>query len=185
MILEDIIDPRVSQALLASQLVVLKTDTIYGILARASDSAAVSRLYRDRPRSPQKSCILLVSNINDIPGLTPEHQATYMELSRSRPTTVIVNTNQDFMPHLVRQQGTLAFRFIPPSKLADLIRLTGPLLAPSANPENQPPAIDIDQAMTYFGDKVSIYVDDGRARDTLPSKIIAIGDGDEIKVIRG
>ena len=58
-------------ALLAGSLIVAKTDTIYGILARAVDPDAVSKLYLAKNRNPQKSCIILVSDIDHIPGDYP------------------------------------------------------------------------------------------------------------------
>jgi L-threonylcarbamoyladenylate synthase len=61
---------------------------------------------------------------------------------------------------------------------------TGPLLAPSANIEGHEPAENIEQAVSYFDDTVAVYVDSGPITNSLPSKIIAINDDDEIEIIR-
>lgn len=163
---------------------VLKTDTIYGILAKADAPEAVEKLYAAKHRDHTKSCILLVSDVNDIPGLTGDNRDTYLRLSTERPLTIVTRVTDDFLPHLPRQQGTLAFRLVRPSSLATLISLTGPLLAPSANTEGRPPATTIQEAVEYFGDSVAVYVDGGQATNTLQSKIIAINDDDEIEIIR-
>ena len=88
------------------------------------------------------------------------------------------------MPHLKRQDRTLAFRLVKNSPLAELINSTGPLIAPSANIEGHESATNISQAIDYFGDLVDIYVDGGTITNNIPSKIIAINDDDEIEVIR-
>ena len=46
------------------------------------------------------------------------------------------------------------------------------------------PAENIEQAVSYFGDTVAVYVDSGPITNSLPSKIIAINDDDEIEIIR-
>ena len=175
-------DPQVSAALLAGELVVLKTDTIYGIVARASDEAAVARLYRARQRTPQKSCILLVADLANIPELGSAEQRAYLRLHQERPTTLIGPVPADFLPHLVRTDATLAFRLVS-GELANLIRQTGPLLAPSANPEGLPPATTISEAVTYFGEAVSVYVDSGQVTDAAPSRIVRLED-DRVVTLR-
>lgn len=175
-------DPQVSAALLAGELVVLKTDTIYGIVARASDAAAVERLYRAKFRSRDKACIVLVTTASDIPHLTEEEQALYLALHETRPTTV-VTTARDLLTKAPHQQGTLAFRLVS-GELADLIRRAGPLLAPSANPEGLPPATTISEAVNYFGEAVSVYVDSGQVTDAAPSRIVRLENG-QVVTLRG
>ena len=63
-ITQSLSDPRVKNALLEGEIIVAKTDTIYGILTRAEDEKAVKGLYNIRHRSPEKSCIILVANLN-------------------------------------------------------------------------------------------------------------------------
>lgn len=174
-------DPATVAALMSGQLVVARTDTIYGVLARAEDPAAIARLYAAKRRAPQKSCIVLVASIDDIPGLTQPQKQAYLELNRHRPTTVITSADHLF-PNAPHQHDTLAFRLVA-GELAELIRQTGPLLAPSANPEGLPPARTISEAMDYFGDAVSVYVDGGTAAGGAPSRIVRF-DRDEMYIVR-
>lgn len=176
-------DPQVSAALLAGELVVLKTDTIYGIVARASDAAVVERLYRVRRRQPHKSCIILVADLASIPGLSSAEEQGYLRLHQEYPTTLVSSAPADFLPHLARTDGTLAFRLVS-GELADLIRRTGPLLAPSANPEGLPPATTISEAVNYFGEAVSVYVDSGQVTDAAPSRIVRFENG-QVVTLRG
>ena len=171
-------------ALQQGDLVVLKTDTIYGILASAKIPHAIDRLYAAKQRDPRKSCIILVSDIADIPNITQDHQTTYLGLCRTRPTTIVVSVPDDYLPHLRRQQDTLAFRLVTQPDLKMVIDATGPLLAPSANTEGHEPATNIEQAIDYFGTHVTVYVDSGPVTRNTPSQIIAINDDDEIEIIR-
>ncbi len=175
---------KASIALQQGDLVVLKTDTIYGILASAKIPGAVDKLYAAKQRDPRKSCILLVADIHDIPNLTNEHRTTYLALCKKRPTTIVAPVPRDYLPHLKRQDDTLAFRLVTQPELMNVLATTGPLLAPSANIEGHEPAENIEQAVSYFGDTVAVYVDSGPITNSLPSKIIAINDDDEIEIIR-
>lgn len=176
MIVNQIGNPAVVDALMGDALVVLKTDTIYGILALASSQAAVDKLYAAKHRDTSKSCIVLVSSLDEIPGLSKSQQSQYAELNNDRPTTVVVNTASTHLPHLIRQSETLAFRLVRPSELGMLIEKTGPLLAPSANTEGSPPARNIEEAVEYFGNNVAVYVDSGTVASPKPSRIITPAD---------
>jgi L-threonylcarbamoyladenylate synthase len=78
--------------------------------------------------------------------------------------------------------GTLAFRFPKKEDLIELIKETGPIVAPSANSEGAVPAKNLDEARKYFGDEVDFYIDGGEI-DSEPSTLVKI-DGDKIEVLR-
>lgn len=180
-----LLDPAVIEALRADKLVVAPTDTIYGLLARADSPRAVDELYQVRQRDHTKSCIILLGSTNDIPELTAEQRRIYQQLYRERPTTIVVRVSPDVMPHLVRTDATLAFRAVPPdTALSELIRLVGPLLAPSANLAGQPPATTVNEAIAYFGDQVAVYVDGGEIKRAMPSRIIKFTDDGQLVTLR-
>ena len=185
MITNNLLDTTVIEALRANKLVVAPTDTIYGLLAQADSSRAVDELYRVRQRDRTKSCIILLGSTNDIPELTADQRHIYDQLYRERPTTIVARVSPDVMPHLVRTDATLAFRVVPSgTALSELIRLVGPLLAPSANLAGQPPATTINEAITYFGDKVAVYVDGGEIKGAMPSRIITFTDDGHVITLR-
>lgn len=184
MIVENILDDAVISALQSDQLVVAKTDTIYGVLARAGSKKAIERLYKVKQRPLGKSVIVLVANITDIPGLTPHMQEKYQKLATERPTTIIVNVSPDFLPHIPHINDTLAFRVVPKSLLSELIHKVGYLAAPSANPPGKEPAKNIAEAINYFHESAAVYVDSGETVDSKPSQIIRINDHGEIEFIR-
>ena len=184
MIVKNILDKSVKKALANNQLIVAKTDTIYGVLARADSVESMKKLYEAKQRSLEQSSIILVANVNSIPGLTSQQRKIYQELSNHRPTTIAIRVSDSFLPHLPRNNGTLAFRAVPNSPLASLIKSTGCLLAPSANPKNLPPARNITEAIEYFGETVAVYVDSGEVSGAKPSQIVAFGDENQMIYIR-
>ena len=184
MIVKNILDGAVISALQSDQLIIAKTDTIYGVLTRAGSKKAIERLYKVKQRPLGKSVIVLVADINDIPGLTPHMQEKYQKLATERPTTIIVNVSPDFLPHIPHINGTLAFRVVPKSLLSELIQKVGYLAAPSANPPGKEPAKNIAEAVNYFHESVAIYVDSGDITGLERSQIIRINDRGEIEFIR-
>lgn len=173
----------IALALSQGDLVVLRTDTIYGIIALAANAAAVQKLYAARHRNPSKACIVLVADIADIPDLSDNQRIAYEELSIERPTTIVQPVSDNFLSGVPREDGALAFRVVKLPQLHKLISLTGPLLAPSANIEGLPPATNVRQAVDYFGDKVSLYVDGGRVLENSPSRIVKFENG-ALRVLR-
>ena len=185
MITNNLLDATIIEALRADKLVVAPTDTIYGLLTRADSPRAVDELYRVRQRDRTKSCIILLGSTNDIPEITADQRHIYNQLCRERPTTIVVRVSPDVMPHLVRTDATLAFRVVPSgTALSELIRLVGPLLAPSANLAGQPPATTINEAIAYFGDQVAVYVDSGEVAEAAPSRIIKFTDDGQLVALR-
>lgn len=184
MIVNNILDDSAISALQNEQLIIAKTDTIYGILAAANSEKAVERLYKAKRRPLDEPVIILVADIDDIPNLTPSIKHKYQEISKNRPTTIVTKVSPNFLPHLPRNGGTLAFRAVPESPLAELIRTVGLLVAPSANPSGEEPAKNITEAINYFHELVLIYVDSGEVTDTQPSQIVRINEGGEIEFLR-
>lgn len=152
---------------------ILPTDTIYGLVAQAINAKAVERVYEVRKRRPEKPCIILISDIADVEkfsvALTDELCAL---LSRLWPgaVSIVLPCDQSDFTYLHRGTKTLAFRLPADEQLRLLLRETGPLIAPSANPEGLKPAVTIDEAKVYFEDAVDFY---------LPAKALATEGVDE------
>lgn len=158
------------------KLAVIKTDTLYGIVANALDKEAVERLYKIKKRTPTKPFLLLVPSVDFIKKFFDvEISKKERELLEKEGITVILTLkNPDKYKYLHRGTGTLAFRIPAKQNLKDFIKNLGfPIVAPSANPEGKKPAEDIKQAIDYFGDLIDIYVDEGRAKGK-PSPIVKV-----------
>lgn len=164
---------------------VLPTDTLYGIVARAENRDAVERVYALRKRSPEKPCIILIASLNDLAlfSIKPTQRVCDI-LARvwPGPVSVIVPCTDKKFEYLHRGTKTLALRLPRSASLRSLITQTGPLIAPSANPEDAKPATTIAAAKKYFGSDVDFYVDVGR-KVSEPSSLIGV-NGNTIVVHR-
>jgi len=164
---------------------VIPTDTIYGIVCSALNKAAVERLYRIRERNEHKPCITLIPDASILALFGVTLDAPLKEaLARVWPgaVSVILDCPDERFAHLHRGTKSLAFRVPDDENLRNFLRETGPLLAPSANPEGKPPACTIAEARAYFGDPVDFYVDGGTLSNK-PSTLVSYQNGN-IKVIR-
>jgi tRNA (guanine-N7-)-methyltransferase len=184
-ILDSILDQQLIETLKNGGLAVFKSDTIYGIFSLALSLEAYQNLIRTRPKSPGKHYIVLISGKQDALDLGIS-ESDFNKVSTLWPAsvTVVMKTNNAKLNYLANKDGQIGVRIAADKNLRRLIRKTGPLLAPSANPEGQIPASNIKQAIDYFGDAVQIYVDAGEVSiSQKPSTVINIEDG-QLNLIR-
>lgn len=164
-------------------IAVVRTDTIYGLIGRASKRRAVEKIYAVKHRDPSKQCIILIPGSGSI----REHSSQIARFSTpdQPPTSVIVPAKPDEHEWLLRGGNTLAYRVVRDDFLKKVVQAVGPVIAPSANPEGLPPARTIEEAKAYFGDLVDLYVDGGEVpEDAQASRVIRIQEDGSIDVIR-
>ncbi len=164
---------------------VLPTDTLYGLVGSAFSKVAVEKIYDLKSRSERKSLIVLISSIDDLKKFGVEitdKTRIFMKKFWPGKVSIVLPFHNDKLFYLDKMGGTLAFRLPKKRDLVNLIRETGPLVAPSANPEGVSPAKNIDEARMYFDDRIDFYVDGGMI-DSEPSTLVSI-DGDKIEVLR-
>ena len=166
-----------------SAIGVIPTDTIYGVVARAGDAAAVERLYAVKRRE-SKPGTLIAASIDQLEELGLKRRyLTAIQQYWPGPISVIIPCADPSLAYLHRGKMSLAVRLPDDKKLHDLLKRTGPLLTSSANRSGEPPANTIEEAKKYFGDKVDFYTDGGDLSANQPSTIIRIVD-DAIEIIR-
>lgn len=183
-IFADLNNPEIAELLRAGAVGVLPSDTIYGVMASARQASAVERLYELRARDEDKPCILLINDpahIVDAEALRPIDYRL-MERYWPGPVSIIFPVTNKTPVWLHRGQQSLAYRLPDIPELRALLRRSGPLLAPTANVQGQPPATTIDEAMAYFGDRVDFYVDAGELQGQSSTLIKA--EGDRVVVLR-
>lgn len=173
---------RLTTILAEGGIAVVRTDTIYGIIARASKKCAVEKVYATKHRDPSKQCIILIPGS----GSVREHSAQIARFSApDQPPTSVVVPARDEHEWLLRGGSTIAYRVVRDEFLKKVVQAVGPVIAPSANPEGLPPARNIEEAKAYFGDLVDVYVDGGEVpEDVQASRIIEIKNDGSIEVIR-
>ena len=141
----------------AGGLVILPTDTVYGIGCNAADAGAVERLLAAKGRGRQMPPPVLVSDPDDLTGIVaqvPEAARALMEAFWPGALTLILEADEALTWDLGETGGTLAVR-MPAHELAlNLLRRSGPLAVTSANPTGAPPATDAASARAAFPGRV-------------------------------
>lgn len=172
----------ITEALQAGGIAVVRTDTIYGVIALASNERAVEKVYAAKHRSPEKQCIVLIADPQDVP-VYAEHLDTYGRQAEL-PTSVIVPATTE-PSWLLRGGNTIAYRVVRDPFLKRVVEEVGPVIAPSANPEGETPAASIEEARRYFGDTVDVYIDGGVVPKTVhASQIIYVNLDGSVDFIR-
>ena len=154
----------ISQNLLFGSVGIMPSDTVYGIFARALNSASVERIYSIKKRDLNKPFIILISDISDLDTLgikLSDRQFSFVNKYWPGPLSLIFDCKDSKLEYLHRRTNSLAIRLPKDDWLRSLIKITGPLVAPSANLQNFPTVKIIDEAVNIFGDKVDFYVNGG------------------------
>ncbi|MCK9393889.1 MAG: L-threonylcarbamoyladenylate synthase [Candidatus Paceibacterota bacterium] len=164
--------------------VVLPTDTIYGITAPALDKKAVLNLYDLKGRNLEKPFIILISSLDDLLAFgvkLDNKKSDWLKKIWPQKITVTFPCNKKKFSYLHRGTGLLAFR-IPDNKwLTQLIKIAGPIVAPSANTQGKVPAEIVREAYEYFGDSVT-YLDGGKIKGKA-STIVSL-ENNSFEIIR-
>ncbi len=162
---------------------VIPTDTVYGVVARATDPAAVKRLYQLKSRDNKPGTIIAASIDQLVELGIKRRYLTAVEQFWPGAVSVIIPSTDPALAYLHQGKMSLAIRIPDDKSLQKLLQSTGSLLTTSANPPGEPTATNIDQAKHYFGDKVDFYIDGGDLSNRQPSTVIRIIDA-AIQVLR-
>lgn len=156
------------------ELVVIPTDTVYGLAADAFSPAAVQKLIEAKGRTRQSPPPVLIPGIPTLDALAetvPDEVRTLVAKYWPGPLTVILPAQSSLVWDLGETKGTVALR-MPAGRIAlELLSETGPLAVSSANLTGKPPATTAKAAEEMLGDSVSVYLDDGEG-GTVPSTIV-------------
>ena len=166
---------------------IIPTETVYGIICSALDEDAIMRIYDIKHRDKNKQMIVLVSGPEQLDqfGVWPDDKKKMQEIWQDeRPTSIDVFVTESRHKLLTLGFGTIAFR-VPKGfeELRQFVECTGPIVAPSANPQGENPATSFEMAQSYFGKTVDFYVDGGD-RAGQASKVIRLEKDGSITIKR-
>jgi tRNA threonylcarbamoyl adenosine modification protein (Sua5/YciO/YrdC/YwlC family) len=162
-------------AVKAGRLIVLPTDTVYGIGADAFDSAAVAALLSAKGRGRDMPVGVLVGSWHTIEGLVYSMPATARELIRAfwpGALSLVVQQAPSLQWDLGDARGTVMLRMPLHPVALELLRQTGPMAVSSANISGRPPATTAAEANEQFGDLVDVYLDSGVSEQQAASTIV-------------
>jgi L-threonylcarbamoyladenylate synthase len=171
---QDALD-KAAEAIKDGKLIVLPTDTVYGIGADAFTADAVQDLLDAKGRGRDVPPPVLVGDPSVLLGLAvdvPEYAERLTEEFWPGPLTLILRSQPSLTWDLGETRGTVALRMPDDETALELLRTTGPLAVSSANRHGKDAALSVMDAATQLGDRVEVYLDGGPARIGTSSTII-------------
>ena len=175
-----------AHAAAAGNLVVMPTDTVYGIGADAFNAAAVRALLAAKGRGPDMPVPVLVGSWTTIEGLVmavPPVARTLVEAFWPGGLSLVIEHAPSLQWDLGDAKGTVMVRMPLHPVAIDLLRLVGPMAVSSANRSGNPPATTATQAQDQLGEQVAVYLDGGPSPIGVASTIVDI-TGDIPRVLR-
>lgn len=162
-------------ALKSGRLVVMPTDTVYGIAADAFESDAVAALLAAKGRGRDMPVGVLVGSWHTIEGLVYYVPDPARELIRAfwpGALSLVVQQAPSLRWDLGDARGTVMLRMPLQPVALELLRETGPLAVSSANVSGQPPATTAEEAQRQLGGLVDVYLDGGPSAQQAASTIV-------------
>lgn len=156
-------------------LVVMPTDTVYGIGADAFNAAAVRALLAAKGRGPDMPVPVLVGSWSTIDGLVTSVSPvarTLIEAFWPGGLSLVIEHAPSLSWDLGDAKGTVMVRMPLHPVALDLLRLVGPMAVSSANRSGNPPATTAAAAIEQLGDDVGVYLDGGPAPIGVASTVV-------------
>ena len=174
------------RAVQRGRLVIVPTDTVYGLGADAFSPAAVQRLLNAKGRGRQMPPPVLVSAKTTLEALAvgvPDWARALVEELWPGPLTLVLRQQPSLQWDLGETRGTVAVRMPDHDVALELLARTGPLAVSSANRTGLPPATDADDAEAMLGELVRVILDAGRTPGPVPSTIVDC-TGEQGRILR-
>ena len=168
------------------ELVVLPTDTVYGVGADAFDPEAVRGLLAAKGRGRNMPPPVLVSSATTLDALAvsvPGYARALVEEFWPGPLTLVCHQQSSLQWDLGDARGTVAVRMPDHEVALAILERTGPLAVSSANKTGLPAATDADQAIEMLGEDVDVVVDAGASPGGEASTIVDV-TGSQGRVLR-
>ena len=175
-----------TDAVKSGRLVVLPTDTVYGIAADAFDNGAVANLLAAKGRGRDMPVGVLVGSWHTISGLVYSVPDAAHELIRAfwpGALSLVVQQAPSLQWDLGDARGTVMLRMPLQPVALDVLRAVGPMAVSSANVSGQPPATSAAEAQRQLGDRVDVYLDGGTSEQQAASTILDL-TGEVPKILR-
>ncbi len=178
--------PLVYTALRRGELIVLPTDTVYGVAALL-DEAALARLYAVKGRPEDRPIPVLLSDPDRIEQVctgVPEAAHRLIQAFWPGPLTLVLPRVSD-LPSNLTAGPTVGVRVPDHDLTRAIIRAAGGALAvTSANLSDSPPALTAQDAFAQLGAAVAYYLDDGPAAGGTPSTVAAVDTSGGLRILR-
>ena len=167
-------------------LVVLPTDTVYGLGTDAFSQTGAQKLLAAKGRDRNMPIPVLVGHVKALDGLAQRVDGVTKALAEAfwpGALTIVVKAQPTLRWDLGETNQTVALR-MPLNPIAiELLNAVGPMAVSSANKTGQPAATNVEEAIAQLGEEVTIYLDGGQTPGNVASTIVDVSSG-EIKLLR-
>ena len=177
-----------SRAIQAGEVVVLPTDTVYGIGCDAFNAAAVAAVLAAKGRGREMPPPVLVPNLRTVDGLArgvPAYVRHLIDAFWPGPLTLVLEAQPSLTWDLGETNGTVALRMPDHEVALALLGQAGPMAVTSANLTGSPPALTAAEAQAQLGAAVAVYLDGGPASGGAASTILDCTGGAPLTLREG
>jgi tRNA threonylcarbamoyl adenosine modification protein (Sua5/YciO/YrdC/YwlC family) len=177
---------QATEAVRRGELVVLPTDTVYGLGTDAFSPEAVAALLAAKGRGRDMPVPVLVGSPRTLDGIATGLSQTARDLVEAfwpGGLTVVARVQPSLRWDLGDTGGTVAVRMPLHPVAIELLQATGPMAVSSANVTGRPPATTVDDAVDQLGESVSVYLDGGPSGEPVPSTIVDVS-GETPRLLR-
>ncbi|MEJ2859350.1 MULTISPECIES: L-threonylcarbamoyladenylate synthase [unclassified Saccharothrix] len=175
-------------AVRSGRLVVLPTDTVYGIGCDAFDGKAVRHLLEAKGRGPDMPVPVLVGSWTTVDGLVlsvPRQARALIEAFWPGGLSLVLQHAPSLSWDLGQTRGTVMLRMPLHPVALELLRDVGPMAVSSANKSGFPPAATAQEAWDQLGEDVGVYLDGGPCEDNTASTIVDLTGPDPVVLREG
>lgn len=166
-------------------VIIFPTDTVYGVGCSAFKPKSINKIFKIKGRDFSKALPILIGNLEQIHIVTERLDCRSEKLIKTfwpGPLTIILPKNASLPPNLSLYE-TVGIRMPKHPWLLELLKLTGPLAATSANPSGSPEAKNVEEAVKTMDGKIDFIIDGGQSWSNLPSTVVDCRSA-EIKILR-
>jgi L-threonylcarbamoyladenylate synthase len=158
----------------SGDIVAFPTETVYGLGANAWNPSAIQKVFKTKGRPSDNPLIVHISNIDQLQEFVsevPESADTLIEKFWPGPLTLVFKKEPKVLDLITAGLDTVAIR-MPDHKLAlELIKETGPLVAPSANKSGRPSPTKPEHVKADFGEDLPV-IDGGSTEVGIESTVL-------------
>lgn len=189
-----------TQIINAGGVIVVPTDTVYGVACDPFNEAAVAKIYQLKRRPRTKALQILMSSVSDLEKLglyLPNPLDVLAEKFLPGGYSPIARAKKDSVATRIatlckadesseQSQATQGVRVPDCPELMKILRVTGPLAASSANRSGNESADSVEEAFAAFGDEIPLYLNAGPTRSHVASTVVGADarDKDGIVILR-
>lgn len=182
---EDIL--TASKLIRKGNVVGIPTETVYGLGADALNPEAVKKIFKAKGRPADNPLIVHIYKIEEADKLGHDIPNIFYRLAAifwPGPLTMIVPKNDIIPAETSGGLDTVGIRMPSHRVMRELIRLTGPIAAPSANRSGYPSPTSAAHVMNDMNGKISAVIDGGESRFGVESTVISFDDENTVRILR-